>query len=61
MKRILFSFLAILALSISSNMFSQGKAFIKFDKTVHDYGKIKESDGPAKCVYNFAFFSVIFD
>ena len=53
MKRILFSLFAIIALSLSSNVFSQGKAFIKFEKTVHDYGKIKESDGPAKCVYNF--------
>ncbi len=53
MKKIIISLLVIVALGLSINAYSQGKAFIKFEKTVHDYGQMKEADGPAKCVFNF--------
>jgi hypothetical protein len=33
--------------------FSYGQASIKFDKTLHDFGKVNEGDGPVS--YNFTF------
>ena len=53
MKKLFLSMLMIVSVGYLSTALSQGKAYIKFDKTVHDYGKIKESDGKADCVFTF--------
>jgi len=52
MKKLLYlSF--IIALLGAGNIYAQKKAVIKFDKTVHDYGKIKEEAGKVKCRFTF--------
>lgn len=49
MKRIVFILLSVL-LSVGS-AFAQSKAVISSDITSHDFGKIKEADGPVSQVF----------
>lgn len=53
MKKVVLSFVLIFTLGAYTS-FSQSKgAYIEFEKTVHDYGKIKESNGPAVSTFTF--------
>jgi hypothetical protein len=52
MKKLFYASL-ILAFFTSGTVMAQKKAVIKFDKTVHDYGTIKEEGGKVKCRFNF--------
>ncbi|MDO4172953.1 MAG: DUF1573 domain-containing protein [Prevotellaceae bacterium] len=38
-------------MSVSLSVMAEPK--IKFDKTTHNYGKFKKSDGPQNCVFTF--------
>jgi hypothetical protein len=43
----------ILAFFFSGTLMAQKKAVIKFDKTEHDFGTIKEEGGKVKCRFSF--------
>ncbi|MCF8373286.1 MAG: DUF1573 domain-containing protein [Bacteroidales bacterium] len=53
MKKVVFSIFVLAAFVYSNVSHAQGKAFIKFDKTEHDYGQIKEADGKANATFSF--------
>jgi hypothetical protein len=54
MKRVTSGILVLIMLGMINLTFAQGKkAYIEFDKTIHDYGTIKESDGKAECTFTF--------
>jgi hypothetical protein len=53
MKKVVFSILVLAAFIYSNVSHAQGKAYIKFDKTEHNYGTIKEADGKATATFNF--------
>ncbi|MCM1293852.1 MAG: DUF1573 domain-containing protein [Bacteroides sp.] len=46
-------FLAILMMAMLPAIAEEKTPVIKFEKTSHDFGNIKESDGNAKCVFTF--------
>lgn len=55
MKKIILIFATVFALAaLSAGAFAQGgKASIKFDKKVHDFGTVKEDGGSVTCVFDF--------
>ena len=53
MKKVVLSILVLAAFVYTNLSHAQGKAYIKFEKTVHDYGTIKEADGKAKATFTF--------
>ncbi len=54
MKKVILSLLVVFALGLVQNTTAQSKkAYIEFEKTLHDYGTVKESNGPA--MYSFTF------
>lgn len=53
MKKVVFSIFVFAAFVYSNISHAQGKAFIQFDKTEHDYGTIKEADGKANATFSF--------
>lgn len=52
MKKILASVLFIL-MAIGVSMAQDSKAEITFEKLTHDFGTIKEVDGPVSCTFKF--------
>lgn len=53
MKKLVLSMLLLMSFGYSSVVLAQGNAYIKFDKTVHDFGKINEADGKVNCTFSF--------
>jgi hypothetical protein len=52
MKKVILSLLILFAFGISQNAQAQ-KAYIEFENTIHDYGTIKEANGPAVAKFTF--------
>ncbi|HNW89803.1 MAG TPA: DUF1573 domain-containing protein [Bacteroidales bacterium] len=52
MKKLLY-LSAIIAFIGTGNIYAQKKAVIKFDKTEHDFGQIKEEAGKVQCTFTF--------
>ncbi|MEA3445228.1 MAG: DUF1573 domain-containing protein [Bacteroidota bacterium] len=53
MRKVVLSIVVFLAFTFANISLAQEKAYIKFEKTVYDYGTIKESDGKAMSTFSF--------
>ncbi len=54
MKRVIVGLFSLILLGNTGVLFSQQKnASVSFEKVVHDFGKIEESDGPVTCTFDF--------